>query len=151
MSGLPDIETRADVEGLVRAFYERAMADPIIGFIFTDVAALDLDAHVPVIADFWETLLLGASSYGGGAFAPHAALDRRVKLRYGHFARWVALWTLTVSERFEGDRAEAAKAHAVRIATAFHRRLEGLPVQDEPAADGAALRIVRVEPGGATR
>src|SRR3954465_10620287 len=65
-----DIETRADCERLVRAFYGRALTDPIIGFIFVDVAKLDLEAHVPRIASFWETILLGAQSYGGGGGPP---------------------------------------------------------------------------------
>ena len=75
-----DIETRADVERLVRAFYGRALEDPIIGFIFTDVAKLDLEAHVPRITSFWETILLGERTYGGGAFAPHARLHMQVGL-----------------------------------------------------------------------
>ena len=74
---LHDIETRDDVERLVRAFYGRALEDPIIGFLFTDVAKIDLEAHVPRITSFWETILLGAHSYGGGAFAPHARLHMR--------------------------------------------------------------------------
>ena len=126
-----DIETREDVERLVRAFYGRALTDPIIGFIFTDVAKLDLEAHVPEIASFWETILLGAQSYSGGAFRPHAELNAKVRLRRGHFDRWLALWTATVDELFAGPRAEQAKAHATRVADAFHRRLEGLPL--EPA------------------
>jgi len=40
---LHDINTRDDCERLVRAFYGRALTDPTIGFIFTDVAHLDLD------------------------------------------------------------------------------------------------------------
>lgn len=147
MTGRRDIETRGDVEELVRAFYARAMADPIIGFIFTDVARLDLEAHVPVIADFWETILLGGGAYRGGAFRPHAELHEKVRLRYGHFARWLALWTTTIHERFEGPRAEAAKAHAIRVATAFHRRLEGLaPDPDEDPSLSAPLPIVQVPP-----
>lgn len=146
MTSRPDIESRADLERLVRAFYGRAMSDPIIGFIFTDVARLDLEAHVPVITDFWETILLGGASYRGGAFAPHAALDRRVRLRYGHFARWVALWTLTVHEHFEGPRAEQAKAHAARVATAFHRRLEGLPPEEPAPGDLPLLEVLRIDP-----
>ena len=143
---MKDIETRDDLEQLVRAFYNRAMSDPIIGFIFTDVAHLDLEAHVPVITDFWETILLGAGSYRGGAFRPHAELDTKVKLRYGHFARWLALWTLTISEHFEGPRAEQAKAHAIRVATAFHRRLEGLPPEPEEPGDGPLLQILQIDP-----
>ena len=143
MAGLPDIETRADLEVLLRAFYTRVFADPIIGFIFTDVAGLDLEEHLPRVTDFWETVLLGGKAYRGGAFRPHAEIDAEVRLRYGHFARWLALWTTTVHEHFAGERAELAKSHAIRVATAFHQRLEGR--QPEPGAvdDSAVLRIVQ--------
>jgi hypothetical protein len=75
--GRRDIETRADCERLVLAFYGRALEDPIIGFIFVDVAKLDLEAHVPEITSFWETILLGAQSYGGGAFVRTPSCTRR--------------------------------------------------------------------------
>ena len=51
----------------------------------------------------------------------------------GHFERWLALWRATVDELFAGERAELAKAHAVRVAQAFHRRLEPVPVAVDPA------------------
>jgi hemoglobin len=130
---MADVETREDCERLVRAFYSRALTDPIIGYIFTDVAHLDIEEHVPVIASFWETILLGRPTYGGGAFAPHAALHAKVRLRGPHFARWLVLWTETVDELFSGERAELAKAHARRVAGAFLRRLE---MYDGPPAGG---------------
>jgi hemoglobin len=122
-----DIATRDDCERLVRAFYGRALTDPVIGYIFTDVAKLDLEAHVPRITSFWETILLGARSYQGGAFAPHAAIHMRAPLRRGHFERWLWLWQTTVDELFAGDKAQLAKAHANRVAQAFHARLQSLP------------------------
>ena len=138
---LRDIADRSDCERLVRAFYASALADPVIGFIFTDVARLDLEAHVPQITSFWETVLLGAQTYGGGAFRPHALLNRRVRLRAGHFERWLALWFATVDELFAGPRANLAKAHALRVAHAFQRRLEGMPgpehSQERPVSAGA--------------
>jgi hemoglobin len=118
-----DIETRDDCERLVRAFYGRALVDPIIGFLFTDVAKLDLEHHVPRITDFWDTILLGSRSYGGGAFRPHVELHFKVPLTRGHFDRWLYLWTLTVDELFAGERAELAKSHAIRVAAAFESRL----------------------------
>ena len=124
---LPDIETRADCERLVRAFYGRAFEDPIIGFIFTDVARLDLEAHVPRITDFWETVLLGAQSFSGGAFRPHAELHAKVQLREGHFDRWLQLWFGTVDEMFAGPTANQAKIHALRVGHAFNERLKGFP------------------------
>jgi hemoglobin len=124
---LPDIETRADCERLVRAFYGKALEDPIIGFLFTDVAKLDLEAHIPQITSFWETVLLDAHSYSGGAFRPHAELHMKAGLRPGHFERWLKLWFGTVDDMFAGERANAAKIHALRVAQAFMRRLEGFP------------------------
>jgi hemoglobin len=129
-----DIETRADCERLVRAFYSKALVDPVIGYIFTDVAKLDLEAHVPRIASFWETILLGAGTYGGGAFRPHAVVHGKSPLRKGHFERWLFLWRATVDELFAGPRADLAKSHAERVAGAFHARLHGHPSPyDTPA------------------
>jgi hemoglobin len=130
---LHDIETRDDVERLVRAFYSKALVDPIIGFIFTDVAKLDLEAHVPQITSFWETVLLGAQSYSGGAFRPHAELHGKVGLREGHFERWLQLWFGTVDDMFRGEVANQAKIHALRVGQAFHRRLQGLASPIDPA------------------
>ncbi|HYZ80122.1 MAG TPA: group III truncated hemoglobin [Solirubrobacteraceae bacterium] len=140
-----DIQNRADCERLVRAFYGRALSDPVLGFIFVDVAKLDLEAHVPRIASFWETILLGAQSYAGGAFRPHAVLHTKVRLRAGHFERWLWLWRTTVDALFAGPRAELAKTHAERVARAFHARLEMM--DSVPAAAGPpALTVTRHGP-----
>jgi hemoglobin len=133
-----DIETRADCEQLVRAFYGRALVDPIIGFLFTDVAKLDLETHVPRITNFWDTILLGGRSYGGGAFRPHVELHFKVPLTRGHFDRWLYLWSMTVDELFAGERAELAKAHANRVAAAFESRLRSFDEQQPEFAPGIA-------------
>ena len=144
---LRDIETRDDCERLVRAFYGRALTDPFIGFIFTDVAKLDLEAHVPRITSFWETVLLGAKTYSGGAFRPHAELHMQVGLREGHFERWLQLWFGTVDELFAGDRANQAKIHALRVGTAFLGRLEGFPSPADPAPEPPGLTVTQHTPG----
>ena len=120
---LPDIQDREDCERLVRAFYGKAMQDELIGWIFTDVAHLDLDAHVPVVTSFWETVLLGNQSYFGGAFGVHARLHEKAGLRKAHFERWLVLWCRTVDDLFYGERAAMAKVHGLRVANAFHNRL----------------------------
>ena len=142
-----DIENRADCERLVRAFYGRALSDPLIGWIFVDVAKLDLEAHLPRIASFWETILLDARSYGGGVFGPHAALHARVGLRAGQFERWLALWRSTVDELFAGERAELAKTHATRVAAAFQRRLPPASGGRGTAAGVGGLSVTLHGPG----
>ena len=146
-----DIVDRADCERLVRAFYTRALSDPLIGWIFVDVAQLDLEAHIPVLTSFWESVLLGARSYGGGAFAPHARLHAQVGLRPGHFARWLSLWCETVDELFAGERAELAKAHARRVARAFEARLQTLGSAAPEAAPSAGLQITTHGPATSPR
>ena len=139
-----DIETREDCERLVRAFYGRALTDEVIGWLFTDVAKLDLEAHVPRISAFWETVLLGAQTYSGGAFRPHAELHGKVTLREGHFDRWLQLWFGTVDELFAGERANVAKLHALRVARAFLSRLEVFPSPGD-----ASGGLVGTQPGQA--
>jgi hemoglobin len=137
---LPDIETRADCERLVRAFYGKAMEDELIGWIFTDVAHLDLEEHVPVITSFWETVLLGDRSYFGSAFGVHAKIHAKAELKQAHFERWLILWCRTVDELYDGERAAMAKVHALRVANAFHGRLASYPGPDAPK--GMAVRQV---------
>lgn len=142
-----DIDSRADIELLVRTFYGRATVDPTIGHIFTEVARLDLEEHLPIMFDFWSTMLLGDRSYRRNAFAVHAALHQQEPFTPAHFRRWLELWWSTVDELFRGERAEMAKAHATRIAGAFTHRLLGsegvrpipLRVHRRRADDGGPL------------
>jgi hemoglobin len=132
IAGTPrrDIADREDIAGLVTAFYRRAFADDILGPIFVDVARMDLPAHLPVMCDFWETVLLRAGLYHRNALAPHLHLNTKVELTPAHFARWLDLWTTTVDERHTGAKAELAKAQATRIAGSLTRRLRGQPATE---------------------
>lgn len=122
---LRDLENRDDVEHLVRAFYSTAFGDPLLGHIFTDVARMDLDHHLPIMCDFWQTVLFRAGLYHRNALAVHVALNNRFPLEAKHFERWLALWNSTVDIEFVGERAERAKLQATRIAGSMQRRLEG--------------------------
>ncbi|MHA6783232.1 group III truncated hemoglobin [Pseudonocardia saturnea] len=124
-TGLRDIAGRADIDALVAAFYRRAFADEHLGPIFVDVARVDLSVHLPVMGDFWETVLLRAGRYHRNALRPHVALADQVELTHAHFARWLELWTATVDDRHAGRRAELAKIQAARIAGSIRRRLHG--------------------------
>lgn len=124
LDGGRDIATRADIAGLLTDFYARAFADPLIGPIFTDVAHLDLPAHLPIMCDFWETALLGARAYRRNAFLAHRRLSDQQPLTPAHFARWFTLWTQTVDDRHAGPVADRAKLQAHRIAHSMSRRLD---------------------------
>jgi len=118
-----DIRERADLDGLLRAFYARVFDDPLLARIFVDVAHMDLEEHLPTIGDFWEKVLFNTAVYNGRAMEVHRRLHRREPLTAAHFARWVQLWDDTVDARHDGPVAELAKAHAARIAVAIQRNL----------------------------
>lgn len=114
-----DISTRQDIDALMVRFYGKAMTDPVIGYLFTDVAKLDLDHHLPVIGDFWESTLFGSGVYsrhGRNPLMIHAQLDRMSRLEPRHFERWLELFSDTVDASFTGTRAEHAKMRGQMIA-----------------------------------
>ncbi len=114
-----DISSRADIDALMVRFYGRAMSDPLIGPLFTDVAQLDLGHHLPVIGDFWESALFGTGVYsrhGRNPLLVHEELDRKARLEPQHFQRWLELFTAAVDESFAGTRAEYAKQRGHAIA-----------------------------------
>lgn len=120
-----DLEDRNDVSALVEEFYRRAFRDPLIGYIFTDVARMDLAHHLPIMCDFWETVLFRTGGYRRNALQVHLALNNRSPLTEQHFARWLELWTATVDDMFAGEKADLARVQATRIAGSMHRRMQG--------------------------
>lgn len=112
-----DISTREDIELLVRAFYEKVKGDPVIGHIFTQVIKVNWDKHLPVMFNFWENTLFYTGTYSGNPITSHRRLNNIFPLNEGHFARWLMLFTATVDELFEGEKAALAKQRAMSIAT----------------------------------
>lgn len=120
-----DLATRADVESLLRRFYGEAFRDELLGEPFADLSSRGLDEHLPVMCDFWETVLFRAGLYRRNALRAHRNVHHHTPLAAPHFARWLALWTATIDQMYGGPVAEHAKIQAARIATAMHRRLTG--------------------------
>ncbi|MFE6967603.1 group III truncated hemoglobin [Agromyces sp. NPDC057679] len=123
--GHHDLRDRDDLATLIEAFYLRAFADPFIGPIFTDVAKMDLAHHLPIMCDFWESVLFDAGTYRRNALALHVALDAKHPLTEAHFDRWLVLWRQTVDDGFRGEVADRAKVQGERIAASIRRRLAG--------------------------
>jgi hemoglobin len=129
-----DIETRDDIARLVSAFYRDAFDDPIIGYIFTDVTHMNLEAHLPIMCDFWEKVLFQRGIYGRDAFTIHKHIHQLEPLTRQHFQAWEDLWHDTVDDLFAGEKANLAKLHGSRMAGSIQRRLAN-------ATDGNLLQI----------
>jgi hemoglobin len=100
-------------------FYTAALADEKIGYIFKDVAKLDLESHLPVIGDFWETILFQNgvyARYGRTPLMVHGELNEKTPLLFDHFTRWLELFEAAVDGDFEGPNADFIKSRAHAIA-----------------------------------
>lgn len=120
---LPDIETYDDIEAVIQAFYSRLLPDPIIGFFFTAIARIDLPAHIPKIARFWEFQLFGTRNYRGNVYEVHRTLHLQAALTPDHFHRWVFMLRQSVDESFAGPHAELMKTRAALIADKMSQAL----------------------------
>ena len=120
---MKDIETRADLELLLKTFYQKLFADASIAYIFTDVAGIDLEEHLPVLTDFWELSLFHTGGYRNNPMQVHMELNRKEKLTDAHFDTWLKHFEATVDTLFAGQHAEKIKTRAQSIATVIKIKL----------------------------
>lgn len=118
-----DIQDRSDIILLVDRFYDRVRENPVIGPIFTEVAHLDFDKHLPVMYSFWASQLLGEQTYSGNPMTPHLKLATLTPMGEIQFIEWLRLFNQTVDELFEGTRAEEAKTRAGNIARLMNYKI----------------------------
>lgn len=118
-----DIEHIEDIKLLVNSFYDKVKADAGIGYIFNDIAKVNWEKHLPVMYNFWENILFFTGSYSGNPMTAHVKMHKLVHFTTEHFERWLKLFTSTVDELFEGDKAELAKQRAISIATVMQLKI----------------------------
>ena len=121
-----DIENRKDIELLMTKFYDRLLADPVINYLFIDVAKIDLAHHLPIIVDFWEMVLFHADTYRKNAIEPHLKINKQSPIQKHHFNTWLSHFNQSIDELFEGDKAREAKEKAVSIATIMQIKIAQL-------------------------
>lgn len=115
MIQLNDIENRGDLESLINAFYDRVKADEVIGHIFHKIIGEDWSHHLPIMYQFWETVMFAKPGYSGNPVRKHVEVDQRVELKKEHYEKWLELWRATVDDMFAGPRAEEIKQRAVMM------------------------------------
>ena len=118
-----DITTRKDIELLVDKFYDKIKNDNQIGFIFTDIANVNWEKHLPVMYEFFENMLFYTSSYTGNPMELHKHVNRLFPLTDQHFKRWNSLFSTTVDELFEGDTANLVKMRALSISAVMQIKI----------------------------
>ena len=121
-----EISSREDLLQLVSKFYEKLLADDSINYLFTDVAKIDIRHHLPVLVDFWDSVLFQSDTYRKNAMQPHLALHQKSSLTKHHFETWIRYFEETVDELFTGDNAFIIKERATSIATVMQIKIKQL-------------------------
>ncbi len=116
---LKDIETENDLKRLFELFYKKAEKDEIIGNKFDDI---DIQSHIPIIVNFWNSIIFSKGKYSGSPFDKHLPLNLEKK----HFDRWLYLFETTVYELFHGDTANLMVKRAYSIGAIFLSKIEYL-------------------------
>ena len=119
-----DITNRDDIVLLVNTFYDKVKKDEIIGHIFSEVAQLNWDNHLPAMQNFWAGILLDEHSYVGNPMLKHIELNKQYPLIEKHFQVWLEKFQQTVDELFEGTKAEEAKSRAVYIGQLLQHKIK---------------------------
>lgn len=117
---MTDIKTKEDVTRMVHGFYDRVGEDELLGPVFNEIAQVDWKTHLPLMVEFWSTLLHGTASYKGQPFPRHAVLP----LTPQHFQRWLYLFEENLSDNFKGPIADQALTQARQIARVFEFKFE---------------------------
>lgn len=101
----------AMIERLVRGFYARVQADPLLGPVFAARIA-DWEPHLKRMCAFWSSVALMTGRYHGQPMRMHAPLP----IDAGHFDRWLALFADTARELCPPTAAAHFIERAQRIA-----------------------------------
>ena len=104
----------AMIERLVRTFYARVQADPLIGPVFA-ARIEDWDAHIAKLCAFWSSVALMTGRYHGQPMQAHLELPVAAE----HFDRWIAIFEATASELCPPAAATHFIDRARRIADSF--------------------------------
>lgn len=126
MADKRDIENRDDLLLLVDRFYKKLLADPSISYLFTDVAKINLEHHLPILVDFWDSILFQSNTYQQNAMQPHIRLHQQSPIQKQHFNTWLGYFKATVDELFDGEKAFLAKERATGIATVMQIKFSQL-------------------------
>lgn len=118
-----DIENREDLEILLSKFYSKLLSDETISYIFTDVAKINIETHLPKIIDFWNLSLFGKGDYSNNVMKIHLDLNNEEKLNENHFKTWLNNFYLTIDENFSGQNSEIIKTKALSISTVMQIKI----------------------------
>ncbi|KTC90729.1 group III truncated hemoglobin [Fluoribacter dumoffii] len=83
---------KTHIEKLVTHFYQRVQKDEVLGPIFNDVMQVNWNEHIPLLCQFWNSVMLKTNEYHGNAYQKHILLKQVFPIEELHFNRWLNLF-----------------------------------------------------------
>lgn len=122
-----DILNRNDIYFLVKQFYEKLLDDALLKIYFKEMDTDEkLEHHLQILVNFWDQQLFYNGTYRRNALQAHLNLHQNLPLKKGHFAQWLKLFSQTIDENFDGEKANQAKIKAQSIATVIQIKISQL-------------------------
>lgn len=122
-----DIENKEDIKLMVDTFYDKVNKDEMLSAIFNDFSGVNWEKHLPIMYNFWNTLIFGGRDYKGSPFDKHVPLP----VNKDHFDKWIELFNENLDEQFEGEITNSVKTRAKTIALTFQYKLESINNPDQ--------------------
>lgn len=112
-----DIQSKEDIGTIVNSFYQKVILDDVIGPFFKH---FDFETHIPKMIHFWSFVLLEEPGYTTNVTEKHM----KMPLKQIHFDRWIALFSQTVDDNFQGLKSETAKQRAILVGWTMLHKIE---------------------------
>ncbi len=107
-----DINSEADVDFMIRSFYQIAVSDEDIGVFFKNI---DWEAHFPRMIAFGSFVILDIDGYRENLLQKRMHLS----IKKPHFDIWLKILKDNIDKHFSGEKAELAKQRAAVMSFTF--------------------------------
>ena len=118
-----DIRNKKDVKLLVDRFYQAILKDEKIAYFFTEVVKVDFEKHLPLMYDFWDSVLFNSEEFSGNPMEKHLEINTISPLHTQHFENWIILFNATTDKLFKGPNADRVKESATSIASVMQIKM----------------------------
>ena len=120
-----DVETREDLQLILRDFYSRLLSDKTLYPYFDKFRAHEvLEEHLKDLTDFWEGSLFYTGNYKKNVMEIHRKIHESNKLEKQHFEAWLFHFEKAVDKFFSGENSGTLKSRARSIATVMQIKFQ---------------------------
>ena len=119
-----DIDSRGDLYKVVQLFYQKLFDDDNMKpFFIKFYQQENLEKHLNVLVDFWDSVPFHSGVYTKNSMQPHVIKHKETPFKKIHFEKWILLFCSSIDELFTGQNAEVIKNRAQSIATVMQLKI----------------------------